>query len=58
MGMSSVKLGFEIKGKAIHAKTEDIENAVKDLTVSLLFLAHLFGVSGVSATITRGDSDE
>lgn len=56
--MSSVKLGFEIKDKAIHAKTEDIENAIKDLTVSLLFLAHLFGVSGVSVTITRGDSDE
>ena len=49
--MSSVKLGFEIKGKAIHARTEDIENAVKDLTVSLLFLAH-------TVTITRGDSDE
>lgn len=58
MGMSSVKLGFEIKDKAIYEKTEDIENAVKDLTVSLLFLAHLFGVSGVSVTITRGDSDE
>ena len=58
MGMSSVKLGFEIKGKAILAKTEDIENAVKDLTVSLLLLAHLFDVSGVSVTITRGDSDE
>ena len=56
--MSSVKLGFEIKGKAIHAKTEDIERAVKDLTVSLLFLAHLFGVSGVTVTITRGDCDE
>lgn len=56
--MSSVKLGFEIKGKAILAKTEDIENAVKDLTVSLLLLAHLFDVSGVSVTITRGDSDE
>lgn len=56
--MSSVKLGFEIKGKAIHAKTEDTENAVKDLTVSLLFLAHLFGVSGVTVTITRGDCDE
>lgn len=37
---------------------ENFENAVKDLTVSLLFLAHLFGVSGVSVTITRGDSDE
>ena len=58
MGMSSVKLGFEIKGEAIHAKTEDIANAVKDLTASLLFLAHLFGVSGVSVTITRGDFDE
>lgn len=56
--MSSVKLDFEIKDEARHAKTEDIENAVKDLTVSLLFLAHLFGVSGVSVTITRGDSDE
>lgn len=39
-------------------RDEDIENAVKDLTVSLLFLAHLFGVSGVTVTITRGDSDE
>jgi hypothetical protein len=58
MGMSSVKLGFEIKDEARYAKTEDIENAVKDLTVSLLFLAHLFGVSGVSVTITRGDCDE
>lgn len=58
MGMSSVKLGFEIKDKASRAKTEDIERAVKDLTVSLLFLAHLFGVSGVSVTITRGDCDE
>lgn len=56
--MSSVKLGFEIKDKTIHAKTEDIEDAVKDLTVSLLFLAHLFGVSGVTVTITRGDCDE
>lgn len=58
MGMSSVKLSFEIKDEARHAKTEDIECAVKDLTVSLLFLAHLFGVSGVSVTITCGDSDE
>jgi hypothetical protein len=58
MGMSSVKLGFEIKDEARHAKTEDIERAVKDLTVSLLFLAHLFGVSGVTVTITRGDCDE
>lgn len=56
--MSSVKLGFEIKDKASRAKTEDIERAVKDLTVSLLFLAHLFGVSGVTVTITRGDCDE
>lgn len=56
--MSSVKLGFEIKDKARHAKTEDIERAVKDLTVSLLFLAHLFGVSCVTVTITRGDCDE
>ena len=58
MGMSSVKLGFEIKDEVGHAKTEDIERAVKDLTVSLLFLAHLFGVSGVTVTITRGDCDE
>ena len=56
--MSSVKLGFEIKDEARHAKTEDIERAVKDLTVSLLFLVHLFGVSGVTVTITRGDCDE
>ena len=56
--MSSVKLGFEIKDEARHAKTEDIERAVKDLTVALLFLAHLFGVSGVTVTITRGDCDE
>ena len=58
MGMSSVKLGFEIKDEARHARTEDIERAAKDLTVSLLFLAHLFGVSGVTVTITRGDCDE
>lgn len=56
--MSSVKLGFELKDEAGHAKTEDIERAVKDLTVSLLFLAHLFGVSGVTVTIARGDCDE
>lgn len=56
--MSSVKLGFEIKDEARHARTEDIERAAKDLTVSLLFLAHLFGVSGVTVTITRGDCDE
>lgn len=58
MGMSSVKLGFEIKDEVGHAKTEDIKRAVEDLTVSLLFLAHLFGVSGVTVTITRGDCDE
>lgn len=56
--MSSVKLGFEIKDEAGHARTEDIKSAVEDLTVSLLFLAHLFGVSGVTVTITRGDFDE
>ena len=56
--MSSVKFGIEIKNESTNARVEDIEDAVKDLTRSLLFLVHVFGVSGITVTITCGDCDE
>lgn len=56
--MSSVKFGIEIKDGVNNARVEDIQKAASDLVVSLLFLLHTFGVSGVTVTVTRGDFDE
>ena len=56
--MSSIKFGFEVNPGKNNVRTADIEDAVKELTVSLLFLLRCFVCSGVSVTITRGDGDE
>lgn len=56
--MSSIKLGLEVDPGKNNVRTADIEDAVKELVVSLLFLLRCFGCSGISVTITRGDGDE
>ena len=55
--MSSIKLGLEVDPGKNNVRTADIEDAVKELVVSPLFLLRCFG-SGISVTITRGDGDE
>lgn len=56
--MTTVKLNFELGGKEYNAKTDDVEEAAKQFTTSLLFLIHAFGVNGVSVKIVRDDGDE
>lgn len=56
--MTAVKLNFELEDKKPNVKTDDIEEAAKRFTTSLLFLIRTFGVSGVSVKIVGDDGDE